>query len=74
MPVANIKDHRTNSSNVLVNATYEPAWHDNDAPNATQFPVVAAFDVEELEMTTVENAILHALQWDIPVTLYLYDV
>lgn len=74
MPVANIKDHRTNTSNVLVDATYEPSWHDNDAPDATQFPVISSFHVEELEKTTVENAILHAMQWDFPVTLYLYDV
>lgn len=74
MPVANIRDHRKNPYDVIIDAVYEPSCHDNDAPNATQFPVVKTFDVAELEQTTVENAIIHAMQWDFPVTLYLYDV
>lgn len=75
MPVANIIDHRSNTANINVYAVFEPSWHDNSCPAATQFAQTDDdWTVEELANTTVEQAIAYAnAQWmAIPVTVYLY--
>ena len=79
MPISNIIDYRTCSRNINIDAIFEPSFHDNTAKDATQFPTdgdlldAEEFDIESLYQTTIEKSIEFARQWQIPVTLYLYD-
>ena len=79
MPLANIVDHRSNKYCIKVDAVFEPSWHDNSIKDkhktTTQFPIPETdeFHCEDLNKTTVVEAIEYANRWEQPVTLYLYD-
>lgn len=78
MPVANIIDKRTNKYDVICQAIFESSWHDNVVAGATRFPTDEPADeclYFCIGRVTVGRAIEFAQEkWEIPVTLYLYDV
>lgn len=78
MSIGNIYDKRTNKYDVRCDAMFEPSCQDNKCKNATQFPYDKGnfeMGVDQMDNTTVEVAIHHAIhRWNIPVTVYLYDV
>lgn len=74
MSVGNIIDRRNNKYAVEVDAVFEPSWHDNTTEDATQFFVNKnAFDIENTDNTTVEEAIEYCNTFDFQITVYLYD-
>ena len=72
--IANIIDKRTNKYDVRCDVAFEPSWHDNTVKGATQFYRVRSFSYEELQNTTIVQAIEFANQWDFAVTMYVYDL
>ena len=72
--IANIIDERTNKYDVRCDVAFEPSWHDNSIEGATQFYRVRVFSYEQLQNTTIVQAIEFANQWDCSVTMYVYDV
>lgn len=74
MTVANIVDRRTNKYDVHVDVVFEPSFHDNHVPGATQFlKEEKSIVVAELVKTTIEYAIKYAEKWNYAVTVYLYN-
>ncbi len=74
MSLGNIIDRRKKSYNVEVDAVFEPTWHDNSCKGATEFlQQEEDWDIDNIDDTTVEDAIKHCDTWDLPVTVYLYD-
>ena len=76
MSLANIVDRRKNSRyNVEVDVVFEPSWHDNSSEGATQFmhDDEQLLTIDSMDDTTVEEAVKKCDDWDLPVTLYLYD-
>ncbi len=74
MSVGNVVDRRDNQYNIEVDAVFEPSWHDNSCTDASEFlQTDNEFSVENINDTTVEDAVKHCDTWDLPVTVYLYD-
>lgn len=74
MSLGNIIDRRKNTYDVEVDAVFEPSWHDNSCVNATEFlQQEEDWSIDNMDSTTVEEAIMHCDTWDLPVTVYLYD-
>ena len=75
MSVGNIIDRRKESQyNVYVDVVFEPSWHDNSCENATAFEQLEnTFDIDGMNDITIEDAVKKCDDWDLPVTLYLYD-
>lgn len=73
MSCVNFVDHRTNKYNINIDAVFEPSCHDNSIKGATQFKNTKEFQCDDLVNTTVIDAFWYAIQWDCPVTVYLYD-
>ena len=74
MSLGNIVDRRKNNYTVEVDVVFEPSWHDNSCEGATEFlQQEEDWSIDSINDTTVEDAIIHCDQWDLPVTVYLYD-
>lgn len=77
MPLANIIDRRTNHYNINIMAIYESSCHDNNAVGASQFPdcgpkrELTYFGIAK---TKLSKAVKYAKRWNVPVTLYIYDI
>jgi hypothetical protein len=77
MSVNNIVDHRTNSYNVECDIIFEPCWHDNSVKGSTKFELIddeRYFMFDELRKTTVSRGLEYAKKWDLPTTMYIYDI
>jgi len=76
MPVANIVDNRSNQYDVTVDVVLELSSHNNSIKGATQFSKSKnKFTIDDLNKTTIEDAINHVNQKfkNDAITLYLYD-
>lgn len=74
MSLGNIIDRREKQYNVEVDVVFEPSWHDNSCEDATDFTQMEdTFNVDNIDNTTIEDAVKHCEKWDLPVTIYLYD-
>lgn len=70
----NIVDHRTNKYCVKVDAVFEPAFHDNSIPGASQADADPSWDIFAVYNTVISEVIEQAnTKWTTPVTVYLYD-
>ena len=76
MSLGNIVDRRKESQyNVYVEVVFEPSWHDNSTAGATEFMTddESLLIIDNMNDTTIEDAVKKCDDWDLPVTLYLYD-
>lgn len=83
MPVANVRDRRTNDLDVNVDVVIECSWHDNGTKGSSFFEVPKEHDREdffgfvcvEASSTTVATALLYAAHaWpDYEMTVCFYD-
>lgn len=74
MSLGNIIDRRNSQYNVEVDVVFEPNWYDNSCKDATEFMQLEdTFTIDNMDDTTVEDAVKKCNTWDLPVTLYLYD-
>ncbi len=75
MSLGNIVDRRENQYNVEVDVVFEPSWHDNSCADATEFmqDEEGLLTIDSMNDTIVEDAVKKCDEWDLPVTLYLYD-
>lgn len=73
--INNVVDMRSNVYNVRCDVAFEPSCQDNSIAGATQFAWSSkTFTYDDLDNTTVVQAIEYAQKFDCPTTMYLYDV
>ena len=74
MGIVNIVDGRNNKYRFLkINAIVEAAWHDNACEDADKVEDRSGPDYDQMEHTSLEDAVKWGSSFSSPVTLYLYD-
>lgn len=73
--LANIVDQRKNNKcGDDINVVMEPTWHDNTCKDADQYPMeTTAPSIQEKYNISLADAIEWANEYEVPMTLYLYD-